>query len=209
MRAQLVRSLKNLRTDVVDLYYLHHCHFGSSGEYFDDALAEMRRFKEEGKIRFIGLSDWNLGKIMRYIDRVDPDVVQPYRCAKDDAWESSGLKKWIADHDRGVAFFSPLKHGLLLGKYDRPQTFPEGDFRRNVAEFGDAAALEKIKQNKAKIEERLGRPVMHALITALLADAPTGCVLLGMRNAGQVEAASAIDTQLSEDEARWVRSLYA
>ena len=40
-----------------------------------------------------------------------------------------------------MAFFSPLKHGLLLGKYDAPQTFPEGDFRSGIAGFDDGVAL--------------------------------------------------------------------
>jgi aryl-alcohol dehydrogenase-like predicted oxidoreductase len=209
MRSQLERSLANLRTDVIDLYYLHHCNFGRSEELFDDALAEIQKFREEGKIRFLGLSDWDLRKLMRFIDRVDPDVVQPYRCAMDDDWEGSGLRSWIAEHDRGVAFFSPLKHGLLLGKYDRPQRFPEGDWRKNVSEFGEAGTIERMKANRAKVEARLGRPILHALLACLLADAPTACVLLGMRNPDQVEAAAKLEAPLSAEDASWVRSLYA
>ncbi len=79
MRAQCERSLRNLRTEVIDLYYFHHCDFGPNDVYFDAALATMRRLREEGKIRFIGLSDWSARKIMRFIDRVDPDAVQPFR----------------------------------------------------------------------------------------------------------------------------------
>ncbi|MFQ6614984.1 MAG: aldo/keto reductase, partial [Fidelibacterota bacterium] len=54
MRRQMDRSLKNLRTEWVDLLYLHHCNFGKQGEYFDDALEVVRRFQEEGKTRFTG-----------------------------------------------------------------------------------------------------------------------------------------------------------
>ena len=211
MRAQLIRSLRNLRTDVVDLYYLHHCGFGKSDEYFDDALEQVRRFEEEGKIRFVGLSDWNLTKIMRFIDRVDPDVVQPYRNVMDDTWEASGLMQWVAKHDAGVAFFSPIKHGLLLGKYDRPQHFPEGDYRSNVKDFEDAAVIRKMQENRAKLAERFAgrpQPVLHPLLGALLLDAPTGCVLLGMRNPGQVESAASFDRPLTKEEAELVRELY-
>jgi len=55
MREQCEISLYDLQTDVIDLYYFSHCDFGPNDEYFDDALANMRRFREEGKIRFIGL----------------------------------------------------------------------------------------------------------------------------------------------------------
>src|SRR6185503_15759992 len=73
MRKKFELSLRNLRTDVVDLYYFHHCDFRKN---FDAALEVMHRLREEGKIRFIGLSDWEAPKIMKYIARVDPDVVQ-------------------------------------------------------------------------------------------------------------------------------------
>src|SRR5207248_6127005 len=141
MRAQLEASVADMRTDVVDLYYFHHCDFGPDDRWFDDALALVHRFREEGKIRFIGLSDWDASRIMKFIARVDPDVVQPYRNLIDDEYESSGLKEYVDAHDLGVAFFSPLKHGLLLGKYSEPQTFPEGDFRRGVADFQNPEAI--------------------------------------------------------------------
>src|SRR5947209_10227101 len=65
MRAQCEQSLRNLRTDVIDLYYFHHCDFGPGDKYFDGAPEVMRRLREEGKIRFVGLSDWDASKIMR------------------------------------------------------------------------------------------------------------------------------------------------
>src|SRR4029078_12840322 len=126
MRAQCERSLRLMNAGVIDLYYFHHCDFGPNDEYFPDALAMMRRLKGEGKIRYIGLSDWDSRKIMRFIDRVQPDVVQPDRNLTNDDYAESGLKKYVDTHDLGVSFFSPLMHGLLLGKYDTPATFPEG-----------------------------------------------------------------------------------
>src|SRR5258708_26848137 len=154
MRAQCEASLRNMQTDVIDLYYFHHCDFGPDDVWFDGALATMRRLREEGKIRFIGLSDWDASKIMRFIGRVDPDVVQPYRNLLDDEYESSGLKAHVDAHDLGVAFFSPLKHGLLLGKYDAPQSFGEGDFRAGIPEFGDAAAIQRMKRAAADVRAR-------------------------------------------------------
>src|SRR6266568_3661427 len=154
MRAQLEASLVNIRTDRVDLYYFHHCDFGPDDRYFDGALSMMRKLRAEGKFRFIGLSDWDSTKIMRFIERVDPDVVQPYRNLIDDAYESSGLKRWVDAHDLGVAFFSPLKHGLLLGKYDRPQEFPQGDFRSGIPQFRDAAFLARMRRARDEISKR-------------------------------------------------------
>lgn len=208
MREQAERSLRNMRTDMIDLYYLHHCDFG---DRFEDALGVMRRLRDEGKVRFIGLSDWDASKIMQYIARVDPDVVQPYRNVVDDDYESSGLKAWVDAHDLGVAFFSPLKHGLLLGKYDQPTDYGEGDFRSNVADFRDPAAIARYKHAAAEMRRRFAdrpEPVLHALTGALLAGNPTACVLLGQRNPKQVAAAASVGDALSAQDAGWVRGVY-
>src|SRR5687767_12351830 len=49
MREECDRSLLNLKTDVIDLYYFHHCDFGPGDQYFDDALATMLKLRDEGK----------------------------------------------------------------------------------------------------------------------------------------------------------------
>ena len=212
MREQAERSLARMRTDVIDLYYFHHCDFGPEGEYFDGALETMHRLRDEGKVRFIGLSDWRGMRLMKYIERADPDVVQTYRNLVDDEYESSGLKAWVDDHDLGVAFFSPLKHGLLLGKYDQPVEYGEGDYRTNVDDFRDAEAIARYKRAAMETRERFAQlspePVMHAVVGALLTGNPTACVLLGQRNPKQVAAAASIGEALSEDDAAWVRTKY-
>ena len=211
MRSQCEQSLRNLRTDVIDLYYFHHCDFGPNDRYFEGALETMRRLRDDGKVRFIGLSDWDGRKIMRFIERVDPDVVQPYRNVIDDHYASSGLKAYVDAHDLGVAFFSPLKHGLLLGKYDAPQNFPEGDFRSGIPEFRDAEAIARMQRARDAVTQRFaGRrePVLHALTGALLAGNPTACVLLGQRNTKQVDAAAECGDALSAADAAWVEQIY-
>lgn len=211
MREQAERSLRNMKTDVLDLHYFHHCDFGPDDQYLDDALDVMRRLRDEGKVRFIGLSDWDASRIMRVIERIDPDVVQPYRNLVDDDYEASGLKEWVDRHDLGVAFFSPLKHGLLLGKYDQPVDYGEGDFRSNVDDFRSAEAIERYKRAAAAMRTRFAlypEPVLHAVVGALLTDNPTACVLLGQRNARQVGAAAAVGEALSREEAEWVREQY-
>lgn len=211
LRSQAERSLRNMKTDVIDLYYFHHCDFGPDDRYFDGALEAMHRLRDEGKIRFIGLSDWDGTRLMRFVERVDPDVLQPYRNLVDDDYESSGMKAWVDEHDLGVAFFSPIKHGLLLGKYDKPVEYGEGDFRSTVGDFRDAAAIERYRKAAAAVRERFSavdEPVLHAVIGALLTGNPTACVLLGQRNARQVASAAAVGEALSGADAAWVRGVY-
>ena len=211
MRSQCDASLRNMRIDVMDLYYFHHCDFGPNDQYFDDALATMLKLREEGKFRFLGLSDWDGRKIMKFIERVDPDVVQPYRNLFDDDYESSGLRKWVESHDLGVAFFSPLKHGLLLGKYDKPQEFPVGDTRSRVPQFKDPEFIARMRRAADAVRQKFSsqpEPVIQAVTGALLAGNPTACVLMGMRSAEQVAAAARAGDALSVEDADWVRQVY-
>jgi aryl-alcohol dehydrogenase-like predicted oxidoreductase len=110
-----------------------------------------------------------------------------------------------------VAFFSPLKHGLLLGKYDQPTTYPEGDFRSTVADFRDPAAIERYQHAAAAMRERYPthpEPVLHPVIGTLLTDNPTASVLLGQRNPRQVAAAANVGEALAGEDAQWVKSMY-
>jgi aryl-alcohol dehydrogenase-like predicted oxidoreductase len=211
MRQNMERSLINLKTDCVDLMYLHHCNFGENEEYFNDAIEVIRKFKDEGKTRFIGLSDWSSKKIMQFIERCDPDVVQPLRNVMDDTYESSGLKNYVDNHNLGICFFSPIKHGLLTGKYTKPAQFEDGDFRSHEKVFSELEFLQKMLDNKAKLDERFSNhlsPVLHGVVNALFSDSPTGCALLGQRNVDQVETAAALGDLLSNEDSDWVKSLY-
>ncbi len=211
MKKNLERSLKNLQTDYVDLIYLHHCNFGKNSEYFDDAMSTILKFKEEGKASFIGLSDWSSKKIMKFIKKCDPDVVQPYRNVIDDHYKSSGLKSYVDEYNIGVCFFSPIKHGLLTGKYSMPPKFKIGDHRKNIPDFQRQEVLNKMQVNKKLLEKHYPEnpnPALHGLIGALFEDTPNGCVLLGQRNIKQVKIASQLGKKLSKKDTQWIKSIY-
>lgn len=212
MRRHMERTLRLLRTDAVDLYYLHHCDFGPDDRYLDEALQLMHRFRDEGKCRHLGLSDWDNAKVARLAPRVDPDVVQPLRNLWDDTYAASGLQAWVEDHDAGVCFFSPLKHGLLLGKYDAPPNFPAGDFRIGVAEFSDPQAIARARRAAAGARDLFPnhpQPVLHAVVDTLMEDSQGACALLGQRNPRQVAAAATLGEPPDAAQAAAVRRLYA
>lgn len=214
VREQIDASLERLRTDVIDLYYFHHCDFGPDDRWLDPALQVIRQARAAGKIRFIGLSDWSDEAMMRVIDHVRPDVVQGYRNVTHDTFLSSGLAGYCDRHDVGVAFFSTIRHGLLLGKYKEPTTFPTGDVRNNDRAFSDVHVLHRLGENaqtlRDRFSDRSSQPVLAALVANCVADCETGVVLLGQRNPAQVEAAAqAAALELSDEELAWLRSLYA
>ena len=211
MKLKIEKSLTNLNTNYIDLLYLHHCNFGKKDEYFDDALDVLKTFQSQGKIRFIGLSDWSNERIAKYLNACDPDVIQPYRNIMDNTYESSGLKSIINKNNLGVCFFSPLKHGLLTGKYKSPTTFKDGDHRSGIKDFQNNEVIKKTLLICKKLEKKFPyheNPIMYGIVNALFFDSPTGCALLGQRNIDQVKIASSLGEILSHEDTRWVKSLY-
>ena len=208
---QLNRSLRLLNTDFIDLYYLHHCDFGPNDRYLDGAIERLRGFRKAGKIRFIGLSDWSSSRLMQFVDRVQPDAIQPYRNVVDDEYVESGLRDWATTNDVGVAFFSPLKHGLLLGKHESPPKLEPGDMRSHIPEFSDREALLHYKRSAQRVREKFPDvqfPELHALTGALLAGEHSSCVLVGQRSRHQAAAAGTLGDALSEEDAAWVSEVY-
>ena len=129
----------------------------------------------------------------------------------DNDYEISGLKTAVKKNNIGVCFFSPLKHGLLTGKYKNVPKFKDGDHRSGVKEFYDPKIIQKILDNCKKLEKKFSEhkyPVMYGVINSLFFDSPTSCVLLGQRNNNQVNIASSLGDVLSKDETKWVKSLY-
>ena len=211
MKNKIEESLTNLKTDYIDLLYLHHCNFGKQDEYFDDAVEVLKSFQSQGKIRFTGLSDWSNERIVKYLDACSPDVIQPYRNIMDNTYEKSGLKNIVNKNNLGVCFFSPLKHGLLTGKYKNTTVFKDGDHRSGIKDFQNKNKIKKIMLNCEKLEKKFfnyKNPIMYGIVNALFLDSPTGCVLLGQRNINQVETASSLGEILSEEDTNWVKSLY-
>ena len=130
----------------------------------------------------------------------------------DDSYISSGLKEHIDKNNIGICFFSPIKHGLLTGKYDSPQTFEFGDHRSKIKQFVDKTVISKMKLNKEILEKKYSRernPVMYAIVNALFYNAPTGCVILGQRNKAQVDIASQLGELLPKEDSEWIESLYS
>jgi myo-inositol catabolism protein IolS len=212
IRERLDRSLHLLATEVIDLYYLHHCDFGPEDRYLENAVETLHELRAAGKIRFLGLSDWSCRRLLRIARLMNPDVVQTYRNVLDDDYAESGLEAWVGESDAGVAFFSPLKHGLLLGKYEEPGEFPDGDMRNSIPGFRDPSTLARIRHAREEIESRfreVPNPVLYALTGYLLSDSPTGSVLIGQRNPEQVDAAATVGEPLSAADAHWVRDLYS
>ena len=212
IRHQCEQSLKNLNRDVIDIYYFHNCSFGPNDLYLEEALATFQKLKEEGKIRYIGLSDWSDKAILRVIDKINPQVVQSWASSLDDHFISTGalLRKKLEEKNISYVTFSPLAQGLLLDKYDpnHPPQFEAGDNRLYSRKF-KKDFLQNLKPRLQKIKERFGAETKDLAAVALrylLKNPVVGCVIPGFRTLSQVQcnlSAAALD--LSDEDVLWIR----
>ena len=121
-------SLKRLRTDVIDLYYLHEWDGMTPLEETLDALDTL---VEQGKVRYVGCSNYSGWHIMKALGISDRErrprfVTQQIHYTLEAREAEYELLPIAVDQGLGVLVWSPLAGGLLSGKHRRNQATPEG-----------------------------------------------------------------------------------
>jgi len=124
------RSLANLGTDVLDLYQIHWPAgtFGSPRVPLEESMEALERLRQAGKIRAIGVSNFDLAQLRHACALGPVDTLQPpysllWRHAERE------LLPWCEAHGVAVLAYSPLAQGLLTGTVSRETTLEEGDNR--------------------------------------------------------------------------------
>jgi len=126
IRFALDKSLERLRTDYIDIYQLHNpplmlLERGTNYAVLDE-------LKQQGKIRYYGVSVHDAYEGSMAIDTGKPDVIQvAYSLLRQDPREE--LLSWAQESDIGLIIREPLASGMLTGKYTADTTFGEGDMR--------------------------------------------------------------------------------
>ena len=142
IRGAMENSLRALQTDHVDLYQIH----GWNPQYpVDDSMEMMERLRQEGKTRYIGVSNFNVEQMELAAQTAAFHSLQPRYSLLDREIEAKVLP-YCETHGVGILPYSPLAKGLLTGKYTPDHQFPADDercrdgsiSRRGVsAELGD------------------------------------------------------------------------
>ncbi len=127
VRTSIERSLKNLGTDYVDLYYLHRL---DPHTPIEDTVGAMSRLVEEGKVRYLGLSEVP-GDIIRRGHAVHPlTALQTEYSLFDRRPEEEDILATVRALGIGFVAYSPLGRGFLSGEITSPDDFAANDFRR-------------------------------------------------------------------------------
>ncbi|MEJ2168957.1 MAG: aldo/keto reductase [Desulfobacterales bacterium] len=197
------RSLKNLRTDWIDLYQIHWPSgaFGSRKVPVEETMAAMNKLKEAGKIRAVGVSNFSraqLEEAARYgsIDSLQPPYSLFWRQVEKDAMP------YCLENDISILAYSPMAQGLLTGKFGPDHQFEKGDHRAKnrlfQAENFQRAhqALDRLRPMSEKLGVSMGQ-----LALAWVISHPGTCAIAGARNSVQAAAnARAADLALSQDD---------
>ena len=124
-------SLRRLDTDYIDLYYQHRV---DPDVNIDDTIGEMSRLVEEGKVRFIGMSEAGVNSLRRAM-KVHPVTALQTEYS---LWSRDVEPEILpACRELGIGFvpYSPLGRGFLTGQFKRVEDFPEDDVRRFQPRF--------------------------------------------------------------------------
>jgi len=218
IRRQCEQSLRNMKLDHIDIYYLHHDFFAPDGQpgNLPDAAEEMHKLKAEGKIRVIGQSAYSDAGFARSVEVLKPQVFQSWASMLFDNFIRPGcpVQQLMTDNNISFVAFSPLGQGLLLDKFDpaNPPKFEPGDFRGGSNEFG-ADTLTKLKPKLADIKSRFG-DTTEALASAacrFIAAHPNVCsVIPGFRNDRQAKCnvRPGQDDPFTDADAAFCRDLF-
>ena len=132
VKKALERSLKNLGTDYIDLYYLHRLDPNTPIEETVEAMGELVK---EGKVGYIGLSEVSSATI-RKAHQIHPlTAVQTEYSLFERGVEEDGILNTLTELGIGFIAYSPLGRGFISGEIKNPDDFPENDFRRSIPRF--------------------------------------------------------------------------
>ena len=210
MRMALERSLTALQMDHVDLYQVH---WPVNGVDAADTMGELQRLRDEGKIRWIGVSNYH------HDDVVAAHAVEPF-VSLQVGYHVMRRKveqaeiPWCADNGVGVLAYGPLAHGLLTGRMDEHTTFPENDWRAVSELFADesfADRIQVVRELEAIANEagRSGGVGELAVAWALRLPAVTAAII-GAHDAAQARGIAALAARpLSADEDAAIETVLA
>ncbi len=209
VRAELEASLQRLGVDEIDLYQIH---WPDPDADIEEGWSVMADLVKEGKVRYIGVSNFSVEQLKRIqpIHRV-ASLQPPYSMLKRDV--EKDLLAYCAANQIGVVVYSPMQKGLLTGKFQaRLGQLTADDHRLGDPDFKDPRLkvhLELVERLKP-IAARNGKSVAQLAISWVLRRPEVTSAIVGARQPAQVEeTAAAGDWALSKEDIRILDMLLA
>jgi len=203
-------SLRRLQVDTIDLYQIH---WPDPEAEIEEGWAALARLREQGKLRWIGVSNFSVEQMKRAMKIAPITSLQPPYSMLRRGIESEILP-FVQANGIGVINYSPMLSGLLAGKMtpERIAAFPPDDWRRRNVEFSEP----KLSRNLRLVDLLRQIGSGHGVTSGVVAVAWTlhhpaiTAAIVGGRSAKQVEeTAAALTFRLTEDEYRKISDFLA
>jgi aryl-alcohol dehydrogenase-like predicted oxidoreductase len=186
IRREVEASLRRLQVETIDLYQIH---WPMPDEDIEEGWRTMAELQKAGKVRYIGVSNFDVSQMQRAM-RIAPisSLQPPYSLVKREIEKE--ILPFCREHHIGVLAYSPMQSGLLTGRMTRERIakLPEDDWRKGDEEFREPrlshnlALAEKLREI-AVLYERT--PSEAAIAWTLMNPVVTGAIV-GVRNVEQV-----------------------
>ncbi|MBD2844776.1 aldo/keto reductase [Paenibacillus sp. IB182496] len=201
-------SLKRLGTDYIDLYQMHWPDT-DSGAPAEETMRAMEKLVQDGKVRYVGVSNYNVEQLQASLTVRHVDALQPPYSILRPAVEEQVLP-FCQEQGIGVVAYSPLTSGLLSGKYSYDTTFDEDDWRsRSKAHTGDGlrANVDRVERLGA-IAERYGITMPQLAVAYVLAHPALTSAIVGVRKPDHILGVlPAAEAELSEETLDEIRRI--
>jgi aryl-alcohol dehydrogenase-like predicted oxidoreductase len=208
VRKECEDSLRRLGMEQIDLYQIH---WPEPDEDIEEGWQTLAKLKEEGKVRNIGVSNFNVSQLRR-IGAIAPviSLQPPYSLIRRGI--EAEILPYCLEQNIGVIVYSPMASGLLTGKMtaERAATLSPEDWRSRSDAFKEPQ-LSKNLAVAAKLGEvgaRHGHNAAEAALAWTLNHPGVTAAIVGIRNPEQVEGViGAMEFRLTEHEVREVESI--
>jgi aryl-alcohol dehydrogenase-like predicted oxidoreductase len=186
MRRDLEASLRFLGTDYVDLYQVH---WPDPATPFAETAEVLDTFVQEGKVRYVGVSNYDARQMAAFQQTRPIDTLQPpYHVFRREIEQS--ILPYTSEHGIGVLVYGPMAHGLLSGRMTEATTFAPDDWRA-TSELFDGETFRRnlrvVEELKAFAEDR-GITVAQLAIAWTLANPAVDVAIVGARTPEQISA---------------------
>ncbi|MBL8176978.1 MAG: aldo/keto reductase [Bryobacterales bacterium] len=209
VRRECEASLRRLNVDVIDLYQIH---WPEPDEDVEEGWSTLLQLQAEGKVRWIGVSNFSAAQMKRAQALGPVTSLQPPYSLVSREVETEILPHALAT-GIGTIVYSPMKAGLLSGAMTRERalSLPEDDWRRRNPAFQEPQLTRNLKLAGVlgAIAARHGRTTGQAAIAWVLRHPAVTAAIVGMRNAAQVDGViGAAGFRLSPEEIAEVEAVY-
>jgi len=201
IRREVEASLKRLDIDAIDLYQIH---WPLPDPDIEEGWSTLAELKKEGKVRHIGVSNFNV-KQLRRAEQITPvETLQPpYSLIRPDVEQD--ILPYCQQHTVGVIVYSPMASGLLTGAMSRERiaNLPDDDWRRTNREYQEPCLSRNLALTNLLAEIGKARHVTAAVVAIAwtLHNPAVTAAIVGSRHPGQVEETiAAAEFSLSESE---------